>query len=379
MATIPFHRAYRSGSEARWVTRSLEAPAWHSDGPMAAEAARLLAGGVGNGRVLLTPSCTAALELFALALQIGPGDEVIVPSFTFVSSASAFALRGARIVFADVEPKTLGLDPVDVERKLTPRTRAVLCVHYAGVPCDVLRLLELCRGGPLLIEDNAHGLFGALDGRALGSFGAAAAYSFHSTKNFSCGEGGALVVHDASLSPRAELLREKGVDRAAFVRGETPYYTWRDIGSSFLLSEHLAALLVAQLEAAEVVQARRRVLWTRYREALSPLEAQAGIDLPRAPAGSTVAAHNFWLMVRSEAERSALLGKLRAAGIDARFHYHALHLSDVGRALGGRPGDAPVSERAATTLVRLPLYPDLSDEEQDRVIDAVCQFFGASP
>ena len=345
---------------------------WRGDGPFSARAAEALRAVVGGGRVLLTPSCTAALELAALALRLQEGDEVIVPSFTFVSTASAFALRGAKIVFADVDPATLCIDPHDVERLLGPRTRAVVCVHYAGVAADVTALRALCAGrGIHLVEDSAHGLFGSVNGLPLSSFGALAALSFHDTKNITCGEGGALIVNDESLFDLIEVLREKGTNRSRFLRGDVPRYSWVEVGSSYLLSDLLAAVLCAQLEHSVSIQRRRHALWQRYHTELQGWARDIGATMPVVPAGVAHAAHLTWLRMPDAAARSALITHLRERGVDARFHYHALHTSDVGRRLQSVPRPCPVSEAAAATLVRLPLYPDLTDAEQTRVLEAV--------
>ena len=370
---IPFTRPHRSGREAALVGDALAGDHWRGDGPYTARASSLLSPLVGGGKVLLTTSCTHALEMSALLLAVGPGDEVIVPSFTFVSTASAFALRGARVVFADVDPRTLCLDPADVARKVTSRTRAVVVVHYAGVAADVDALREAASSAAL-IEDNAHSLFGTWRGRPLGSFGRMATQSFHDTKNLSCGEGGALVLNDRALEERAEIVREKGTNRARFFRGQVDKYTWVDVGSSYLPSDLLAAVLVAQLEVAPAIQKARHRTWSRYQDALAPWAARHGVQQPHVPDGAAHAAHLYWMRVRDLATRQALIAHLAAAGIQATFHYQPLHLSEVGAKAGGKPGDCPVSELVADTLVRLPLYTDLGDADIDRVLTAVTSF-----
>ncbi len=370
---IPFSRPHRTGQEAARVAEALAGGHWRGDGPFTRQAAELLAPWLGGGKVLLTTSCTHALEMCALLLDLGPGDEVIVPSFTFVSTASAFALRGARVVFADVDPRTLNLDPADVARRVTPRTRAVVAVHYAGVAVDAQAVVAAAPGATL-VEDNAHGLFGAWQGRPLGSLGRLATQSFHDTKNLSCGEGGALVVNDPALAERAEIVREKGTNRARFFRGQVDKYTWVELGSSYLPSDLLAAVLVAQLEAAPAIQRARHRVWARYHAELAPWAARHGVQQPHLPAGAEHPAHLYWLRVRDLAARTALLAHLAAAGVQATFHYQPLHLSTVGRAAGGQPGDCPVSEAVADTLVRLPLYADLDAGDVDRVIAAVTAF-----
>ncbi len=375
-ATIPFNRPHRTGREAALVAEALAGGRWSGDGPFTARASALLAGAVGGGKVLLTTSCTHALELAALLLDVGADDEVIVPAFTFVSTAAAFALRGARIRFADVDPATLNLDPASVARLASPRTRAVVPVHYAGVACDHDRLTAALAGAPAasVVEDNAHGLFGAWRGRPLGSLGRLATQSFHETKNVACGEGGALVINDPTLIERAEILREKGTNRARFFRGQVDKYTWVDVGSSYLPADLLAAVLVAQLEAAAAIQAARTAIWARYHAELAPWAARHGVQQPHLPAGAVQPAHLYWLRVRDLDTRARLIAHLAAAGIQATFHYQPLHLSDVGRKAGGQPGDCPVTERVADTLVRLPLYADLTAADVDRVVAATVAF-----
>lgn len=365
---IPFNRPHRTGREAALVGEALAGDHWRGDGPFTRRASALVSAAVGGGTALLTTSCTHALELAALLLDVGPGDEVVVPAFTFVSTASAFALRGATVVFADVDDRTLGLDPASVAARVTRNTRAIVPVHYAGVACD---LAALARHGVPLVEDNAHGLFARWHGRSLGSFGLMATQSFHDTKNLACGEGGALVVNDPALAERAEILREKGTNRARYFRGQVDKYTWVDIGSSFLPADLLAAVLVAQLEGAAAIQAARHHAWTRYHTELADWAERHGVAQPHLPDGAEHPAHIYWLRTPDLASRSRLIAHLAGRGIQATFHYQPLHLSEVGVRLGGKPGDCPVTERAADTLVRLPLYADLTDAELDRVIDAV--------
>lgn len=370
-AAIPFNRPHRTGREAAYLAEALGSDHWRGDGPFTRKATALLSARVGGAPCLLTTSCTHALELAALLLELGPGDEVIVPAFTFVTSASAFALRGATIVFADVDPRTLDLDPAAAAAKITPRTRAIVCVHYAGVACDLDALTAL---GVPVVEDNAHGLFGSWRGRPLGSVGALATQSFHDTKNIGCGEGGALVCNDPRFVERAEILREKGTNRARFFRGQVDKYTWVDLGSSYLPSDLLAAVLTAQLEGADAIQAARHAVWARYHAELAPWAAHHGVQQPHLPDGAAQPAHIYWMRVRDLATRTALLAHLAARGVGATFHYQPLHLSEVGLRAGGQPGDCPVTELAADTLVRLPLYADLSAAEVDRVIAAVTSF-----
>jgi dTDP-4-amino-4,6-dideoxygalactose transaminase len=332
---------------------------------------------LGVPRVLLTPSGTHALELIALLLDIRPGDEVIIPSFTFVSTANAFVLRGARPVFADIRPDTLNLDEAQLERLITPRTRAIVAVHYAGVGCEMDAILEIAaRHGIAVVEDNAHGLFGTYKGRYLGTFGSLAALSFHETKNITCGEGGALIINDPRYIERAEIIREKGTDRTRFFRGEVDKYTWVDVGSSYVLSDLLAAFLYAQLEARERIHAKRRRIWQYYAEHLKDWADAHGVRLPYVPPHCQQSYHMFYLLMPSLAERQALMAHLRARGILSVFHYHPLHLSAMGRRFGGRPGQCPVTEAVSDRLLRLPFYNALTEDDQASVVAALKAFDG---
>lgn len=372
---IPFHRVDPMGDELRHVAEAAASGWIAGDGRFTRRCRELLEEILGGAPVLLTTSCTHALELAALLLEVGPGDEVVMPSFTFVSTANAFALRGAKPVFADVDPATLNLDPGDLAARITPRTRAVVPVHYAGVGCDMAAIGELAeRHGLAVVEDNAHGLFGAYRGRPLGTFGALAALSFHETKNVTCGEGGALVLNDRSLVARAEVLREKGTDRSRFFRGEVDRYTWREVGSSYLPADLLAAFLLGQLEARERIQERRRQLWLRYRDGLDAWCRAGGAQPPAVPPDREPAWHLFHLLMPAPESRDRLIAHLRERGVLAVFHYLPLHLSPVGLRLGGREGELPVTESAAARLIRLPLFPGLADAEQERVIEAVLAF-----
>jgi dTDP-4-amino-4,6-dideoxygalactose transaminase len=365
---IPFNKPCLTGDEEALVRAAMRSDRWSGDGPYTKQCHELLSGTLGVGKVLLTTSCTHALEMSALLLDIKPGDEVIMPSFTFVSTANAFVLRGARPVFVDIRPDTLNIDETRVERAIGPRTRAIVPVHYAGVGCAMHDLMALAHRYRLpVIEDNAHGLFGKYDGRWLGSFGSLATLSFHETKNFSCGEGGALLINDAALVQRAEILREKGTNRSRFFRGEVDKYSWVDLGSSYLPSDLLAAFLYAQLSRHEEIQARRRAVWQRYADRLGPWADAKGVRLPVVPVECDQAWHMFYMLLPDERCRARVISHLKACGILSVFHYLPLHLSDMGRGFGGRPGDCPVTEDVSERLLRLPFFPQLREDEQDEV------------
>jgi dTDP-4-amino-4,6-dideoxygalactose transaminase len=372
---IPFNRPAIVGRELEYIADSVRSGQISGDGGYSKRTHALLETTLGTPKALLTTSCTHALEMAALLLDIAPGDEVIVPSFTFVSTVNAFVLRGAVPVFADVREDTLNLDEAQLERLITPRTRAVVVVHYAGVGCEMDAIMAIAaRHGLPVVEDNAHGLFGRYRGKALGTFGALATQSFHETKNFTCGEGGALLINDAALIERAEIIREKGTNRSRFFRGMVDKYTWVDLGSSYLLSDVLAAYLYAQLECRDRVQAHRAAVWDRYAHALAGWAATVGARMPVVPAHCEQTFHMFYLLMPSLETRTAFMAHLRARGILSVFHYLPLHLSDKGRAFGGQPGDCPVTEQVSDRLVRLPLYNDLTPDDQARVIEAITAF-----
>jgi dTDP-4-amino-4,6-dideoxygalactose transaminase len=330
---------------------------------------------LGVPKVLLTTSCTHALEMAALLLDVKPGDEVIVPSFTFVSTVNAFVLRGARPVFVDIRPDTLNLDERQVEFHITSRAKAVVPVHYAGVGCEMDTVLQLAEShGFAVVEDNAHGLFGKYNGRFLGTFGCFATQSFHETKNFICGEGGALLINNPKYIDRAEIIREKGTNRSRFFRGQVDKYSWVDIGSSYLPSDLLAAVLYAQLEAHEAIQTKRKQIWLRYERHLRDWARENDVQLPYVPPHCEQPYHMFYLIMPSLDERQALIAHLRRRGIVSVFHYLPLHLSEFGRRFGGKAGDCPVTEDISDRLVRLPFYNDLTTDQQMIVMEEILNF-----
>ncbi len=372
---IPFNKPYFAGNEVRYISETVAAGHISGDGQFTAACQELLTKLIGVHKTLLTTSCTHALDMSAMLLNLQPGDEVIVPSFTFVSTANAFVLRGARPVFADIRPDTLNIDEAQLEDLMTPRTRAVYLVHYAGVGCEMDAIGELAqRRGIPVIEDNAHGLLGTYRGRPLGSFGAMSTLSFHETKNFTCGEGGALQICWPEFADRAEVIREKGTNRSRFFRGQVDKYSWVDVGSSYLPSDLLAAYLYAQLELRDRIQARRAAIWERYYAGIQNWASREGVGLPVVPKHCNQPFHMFYMLLPSLEARCRLIQILRDQGILAVFHYLPLHLSKMGLELGGREGDAPVTEDISDRLLRLPFYNDLDDLSIDEVIEAVSAF-----
>jgi dTDP-4-amino-4,6-dideoxygalactose transaminase len=372
---IPFNRASLVGNELDFVAQAVENGHISGDGPFTRRCEELLEQELGLTRALLTTSCTHALELAALLLDVGPGDQVVLPAFTFVSGANAFALRGAELVFADIRPDTLNLDERQLGELVTERTRAIVPTHYAGVGCELDEIGKTAkRVGAVVVEDNAHGLFGRYRGQALGTFGVLAAQSFHETKNVTCGEGGAILLNDASLVESAEIIREKGTNRKKFFRGQVDKYTWVGLGSSYVQSDLLAAFLYAQLEARDQIQRAREAVWRRYAEALEGWAGEIGATLPFVPEHCEQAYHMFYVLLPSLDARARLITHLRERGILAVFHYLPLHLSEMGRRFGGRPGQCPVTEDATDRLLRLPFFTGLSAADQDEVIDAVLAF-----
>jgi dTDP-4-amino-4,6-dideoxygalactose transaminase len=369
---IPFNRPCLAGDEYKYIAQAIANGHASGDGPFTRRCHEFLERELDVPRVLLTTSCTHALEMAALLLDCGPEDEVIVPSFTFVSTANAFALRGSRLVFADIRPDTLNLDESQLESLITGHTKAIVVVHYAGVPCDMDAILEIAaRHGVRVVEDNAHGLFSRYQKRYTGTFGCLATQSFHETKNFTCGEGGALIINDGDLLERALVIREKGTNRNRFFRGQVDKYTWVDLGSSYLPSDLLAAFLYAQLEARQRIQEKRRRVWTHYYESLADWAARNEVQLPLVPPGYEQAYHMFYMLLPSAEYREALIGHLKARSILSVFHYTPLHSSEAGKKFAARAAKCPVTEDVSARLLRLPFYTDLSESEQDSVIDSV--------
>ena len=372
---IPFNRSSLLGRELEYIFQTMSIGQIAGDQTYSKKCQALLERTLGVHKALVTTSCTHALEISALLLNIQDGDEVIVPSFAFVSTANAFALRGAKIVFADVRPDTLNLDENRLEAIITPKTKAVVPIHYAGVACDMDAICDIAqRHGVKIIEDNAHGLFGKYRGKWLGTFGEFGVQSFHETKNVTCGEGGALLINDPAYIERAEIIREKGTNRSMFFRGQVDKYTWVDVGSSYVMSDVLAAFLFAQLEVWQSIQARRRQIWERYAVELSDWSGLSSVRLPIVPEHCEQAYHMFYLLLPSLGAREALIAHLAAHGILAVFHYLPLHLSKFGLRYGGKAGDHPVTEDISDRLLRLPFFCALTEEEQTRVIEAVCEF-----
>jgi dTDP-4-amino-4,6-dideoxygalactose transaminase len=374
---IPFNKPHVSGREFEYISDAIQRGHLSGDGYYTKQCHALLEEWLGVPKVLLTTSCTHALEMAALLLNIQPGDEVIVPSFTFVTSINAFVLRGAKPNFIDVHPDTLNLDETQLERHITERTRAIVPVHYAGVGCEMDTIMRVAnRHSISVVEDNAHGLFGKYRGQNLGTFGALATQSFHETKNFTCGEGGALVINRDDLIERAEIIREKGTNRSRFFRGMVDKYTWVDVGSSYLPSDALAAYLFAQLQSRDVIQTKRAHIWNTYQQDLSDWAAHHDVRLPTVPDHCEQSYHMFYLLLPSLEVRTRFIDTLKEQGILAVFHYLPLHLSDMGVQLGGRAGDCPVAEDVSDRLVRLPFYNDMTYAEQARVIEAIQRFDG---
>ena len=369
--TIPFNRTAPEGRELDYLRQSVEGGHTSASGPFSRRAAAILQEETGAD-VLLTTSCTTALELSAMLLDLGPDDTVVVPSFTFTTSALAFARQGARILFCDIEPDTLGLDPKHLAELLDDTVRAVVIVHYAGIACDVdgIRSVLADRPDVAVVEDAAHGLFGRWRGEPLGSLGRFASLSFHETKNFVCGEGGALLLNDQRDLAPARVHYDKGTDRQAFFLGQVDKYSWRDTGSSFGLSDTLAAYLLAQLEQAESIQARRRHVFESYREGLAGDAAELGFRLPVVPDDCDPAYHLFYVLMPDHATRTRVMDLMREDGVSTTFHYVPLHDSDGGRRFSARAVECPVTSDVSGRLMRLPFFNGLTGDELERVMSS---------
>lgn len=372
LPVIPFNRSSLQGRELEYIFDAMRCGQVAGDQAYSRRCQDLLREVLGVRCALVTTSCTHALEMAAMLLGIGPGDEVIVPSFTFVSTANAFATRGAKPVFCDIRPDTLNIDEGHVASAVTPRTKAIIPVHYAGVGCEMDAILAISRRyGVAVIEDNAHGLFGSYRGRMLGTIGTFATQSFHETKNITCGEGGALVVNDERYVERAEIIREKGTNRARFFRGQIDKYGWVDLGSSYVVSDVLAAFLYAQLEQWQAIQQKRKEIWERYELALADWASGHGIRTPVVPSHCSQTFHMYYLLMPSLDARTSFIAYLKQQGIMAVFHYLPLHLSEYAARWGGKPGDCPVAEDVSNRLVRLPFYTSMAEVDQLRVIDRI--------
>lgn len=372
---IPFNKPYMTGNELKYIAQAIDYGQVSGDGPFSQKCHATFEQSLGVPKALLTTSCTHALEMAAILLNLQPGDEVIVPSFTFVSTINAFVLRGARPVFADVRPDTLNMNEALLEGLITSRTKAIVPVHYAGVGCEMDAITEIGRRhGIAIVEDNAHGLYGRYKGKYLGTFGALATQSFHETKNFHCGEGGALLINDSQYIDRAEIIREKGTNRSRFFRGQVDKYSWVDIGSSFLPSDILAAFLYAQLEIREIIQVKRQKIWSYYYMHLQDWAQNHQVTLPIIPEYCEQPYHMFYLLMPSLHQRQRLIEHLKSHGILGVFHYLPLHLSEMGSTFGGATGQCPVTESVSDRLLRLPFFNDLSEADQARIVDTILKF-----
>jgi dTDP-4-amino-4,6-dideoxygalactose transaminase len=376
---IPFNKPYMTGKELWYISQAHADGHLAGDGQFTRKCNRWLEQRIGSRKALLTHSCTAALEMAAILADIGPGDEVILPSYTFVSTANAFVLRGAVPVFVDVRPDTLNIDERKIEAAITRRTRAIVPVHYAGVGCAMDAIMEIARRHDLIvIEDAAQGIMSTYKGRPLGSIGHLAALSFHETKNIISGEGGALLVNDERFAERAEIVREKGTNRSQFFRGQVDKYTWVDIGSSYLTGEIVAAFLWAQMEEADAINNRRLAIWQAYHDGLAGCETARKVRRPSVPPDCAHNAHMYYLLLPNLKARTAFIDSLRMRSVHAVFHYVPLHSSPYGRTVGRTCGEMSVTDDAGERLVRLPLWLGL-EEHQGKVIDDVVAAVHGAP
>ncbi len=372
---LPFNQPHISDIDLELLSQAIVGGQSSGNGTFTQRVENAIGPKVGAIRVLLTTSCTHALEMSALLANLRPGDEVIVPSYTFVSTASAFALYGARPVFVDSRSDTLNIDASKIEAAITSKTRAICVVHYGGIACEMEQILDIASKHKLmLIEDNAHGLFAKYKGKYLGTFGSLATQSFHETKNIICGEGGALIVNDEALVERAEILREKGTNRSQFLRGQVDKYTWVDIGSSWVMSDLLAAILYGQLQRADEINDRRIKIWNQYHSGLASWAEKNGVTTPFVPEDCEHVGHVYHLRFEKPEHRTKFISTLKDQQINCVFHYQALNTSPVGLSFGGYVGQCPVAEHASACLVRLPLYNTLTESDQTRVIEHTVLF-----
>jgi dTDP-4-amino-4,6-dideoxygalactose transaminase len=371
MTPIPFNKPFMTGRELWYIAQAHTNGHLSGDGQFTKRCHGWIERSTGTRRALLTHSCTAALEMAALLAELEPGDEVIMPSYTFVSTANAFVMRGAVPVFVDIRPDTLNIDETRIEAAITPRTKLILPVHYAGVACEMDTIMDIAgRHGLLVVEDAAQGIMSTYKGRALGTIGHLGAYSFHETKNIIAGEGGALLVNDPALAERAEIIREKGTNRGQFFRGQVDKYTWVDIGSSYLPGEVIAAFLWAQMEEADSITRRRLALWDAYHAALAPLEAAGQLRRPLVPDDCAHNAHMYYIVLDSLEQRGAVIDSMKAQGVNTVFHYVPLHSAPAGRKFGRAHGDLRHTDQLSERLLRLPLWVGLEDHLQ-RVLAAL--------
>lgn len=376
MKKIVFNRVSFVGKELKYISEAIQNAHISGNGPFTERAEMLLEEILDHpSKVLLTTSCTHALEMAAILLDLKPGDEVIVPSYTFVTSALAFHMHGAKIVFSDIKPETLTLDEKLLQKLVTEKTRAIIPVHYGGVSCEMDQILDIAtKNNIIVIEDNAHGLFGKYKGKNLGTLGHMATQSFHETKNVSCGEGGALVINDTSYVERAEVIREKGTDRSKFFRGQIDKYSWTDRGSSYVMSDILAACLCAQLLESEMIQEKRSERWEFYNSNLKGWAKENSVDLPSVPEYCEHPSHLFYLLMPSESTRNALINFLKENDIQAVFHYLPLNSSPMAKKIGSNGREMPVTENVSKRLLRLPLYLDLDMKEMSYIVEKIKEF-----
>lgn len=380
MIKIPFNKPARTGNELRYMEDAVARGKISGDGDYTRKCQEFLEKKFKCSKVLLTTSCTSAMEMAAILFDIQPGDEVIMPSYTFVSTANAFLLRGVKPVFVDIRPDTLNIDEGLIDKNITAKTKAVIPVHYAGVSCELDAILDICsKRGIYVLEDAAQGINSLYKNRYLGTVGDLGAFSFHETKNVISGEGGALLVNNERFRERAEIIWEKGTNRKKFFRGEVDKYTWIDIGSSYLMSDLLAAYLFAQLENLDKIQRKRKKIWDLYRQHLAELEEEGKLRLPAVPRNCVPNYHLFYILLPDRRRRDTLLRRLKEAGIHAVFHYVPLHTSPMGLKLGYRPGDLPRTESLSERVIRLPLFFDLSVGEAESIVSAVKREIDTAP